>query len=55
MIKISVITPIYKTEAFIERCARSLFSQTLKEVEYIFVDDATPDKSIQSSLRERRM
>lgn len=47
MIKISVITPIYKTEAFIERCARSLFSQTLKEVEYIFVDDATPDKSIE--------
>ena len=47
MIKVSVITPIYKTEAFIERCARSLFSQTLKDVEYIFIDDATPDKSIE--------
>ena len=47
MIKISVIVPVYKTEAFIERCARALFSQTLKEVEFIFVDDASPDKSIE--------
>ena len=46
MIKVSVIVPVYKTEAFIERCAQALFSQTLKEVEFIFVDDATPDKSI---------
>ena len=47
MKKVSVITPIYKTEAFIERCARALFSQTLADVEYVFVDDATPDKSIE--------
>ena len=47
MTKVSVIVPVYKTEAFIERCARALFSQTLKEVEFIFVDDATPDKSIE--------
>ena len=44
--KVSVIIPIYKVEKFIERCVRSLMEQTLKEVEYIFVDDATPDKSI---------
>ena len=46
MIKVSVIVPIYKVEKFIERCVRSLLEQTLQEVEYIFVDDATPDKSI---------
>lgn len=46
MIKVSVIIPIYKVEKFIERCVRSLMEQTLKEVEYIFVDDATPDGSI---------
>lgn len=46
MIKVSVIVPIYKVEAFIERCVRSLMEQTLKEVEYIFVDDSSPDGSI---------
>ena len=45
--KVSVITPIYKVEAFIERCTTTLMEQTLREVEYIFVDDATPDRSIQ--------
>ena len=45
--KVSVIIPIYKVEAFIERCATTLMEQTLREVEYIFVDDATPDKSIE--------
>ncbi len=45
--KVSVIIPIYKVEAFIERCATTLMGQTLREVEYIFVDDATPDRSIQ--------
>lgn len=44
--KVSVIIPIYKVEEFIERCATSLFEQTLSDVEYIFVDDATPDRSI---------
>lgn len=45
--KVSVIVPIYKVEKFIERCVCSLMEQTLQEVEYIFVDDATPDKSIE--------
>lgn len=45
--KVSVIIPIYKVEAFIGRCATTLMEQTLRDVEYIFVDDATPDKSIQ--------
>ena len=44
--KVSVIIPIYKVETFIERCATTLMEQSLPEVEYIFVDDATPDNSI---------
>lgn len=44
--KVSVIVPIYKVYKFIYRCAVSLLEQTLKDVEYIFVDDATPDDSI---------
>lgn len=47
MPKVSVIIPIYKVEQYIERCARSLFEQTLDDIEYIFVDDCTPDKSIE--------
>ena len=44
--KISVIIAVYKCEKYIEKCARSLFEQTLNEIEYIFVNDATPDSSI---------
>lgn len=45
--KVSVIIPIYGVEKFIARCAESLFSQTLhEEVEFIFVDDASTDGSM---------
>lgn len=43
---ISVIIPIFRVEAYIERCARSLMEQTLEEVEFIFVDDCSPDGSV---------
>ena len=49
--KVSVIVPIYKVDGFIERCVVSLMEQTLDEVEYIFVDDASPDGSVKI-LRE---
>ena len=49
--KVSVIIPLYGVEKFIEKCAHSLLKQTLREVEFIFVDDATPDHSI-SILKE---
>lgn len=49
--KVSVIIPIYGVEKFISRCATSLMKQTLQEVEYIFVNDATPDHSMEV-LRE---
>jgi len=46
--KISVIIPVYNVENYIERCVGSLFEQTMKEgVEYIFVNDCTPDSSMQ--------
>lgn len=47
MPKVSVIVPVYGVEKYIERCARSLFEQTLDDIEYLFIDDCTPDKSIE--------
>lgn len=44
--KVSVISPIYKVASFIEMAAESMMQQTLQDVEFIFVDDATPDDSI---------
>lgn len=44
--KVSVIIPVYNVEKYIEKCARSLFEQTLYDIEYIFIDDKTPDNSI---------
>ena len=44
--KVSVIVAVYKVEDYIERCLHSLFGQTLDSIEYIFVDDASPDDSI---------
>lgn len=47
--------PVYGVERYIARCARSLFAQKYANIEYIFVDDCTPDNSIgllQSILEE---
>ncbi len=46
MPKVSICVPIYNSEQYIETCAHSLFRQTLEDIEYIFVNDCTPDKSI---------
>ena len=43
---VSILVPIYNVENYIARCARSLFEQTYENIEYVFVDDCTPDKSI---------
>lgn len=44
---VSVIVLVYKVEEYIAQCARSLFGQTLKDVEFIFVDDCSPDRSME--------
>lgn len=44
---VSILVPIYNVDKYIERCARSLFEQTYRDIEYIFVDDFTPDNSIE--------
>lgn len=46
MPEISVVIPVYKVEDSIERCAVSLLEQTLDGIEFIFVDDGSPDRSV---------
>jgi glycosyltransferase involved in cell wall biosynthesis len=45
--KVSILIPVYNVSAYIEKCAYSLFNQTFADIEYIFVDDATPDDSME--------
>lgn len=46
MPKVSVIIPVFNAECYIERCARSLFEQTLTDIEFIFVNDYSQDNGI---------
>lgn len=41
--KVSVIVPVYRTEAYLKRCVDSLLEQTMKELQIILVDDGSPD------------
>lgn len=45
--KVSILVPVYEVEQYIERCIRSLFEQDYENIEYIFVDDCSPDRSIE--------
>jgi len=44
--QVSVIIPVYNAAEYIDRCAKSLFAQSLASIQYIFVDDASTDESI---------
>lgn len=44
---VSICVPIYGVEKYIERCAIALFEQTYENIEYIFVNDCTPDRSVE--------
>ena len=43
--KLSVIIPVYKAEAYLETCVDSLLAQTLGDLEILLVDDGSPDRS----------
>ncbi len=41
----SIIIPVYNAEKYITQCIESLLSQTLKECEFIFINDGSKDNS----------
>lgn len=43
MPKISVIVPVYRVEAYLDRCVQSILDQTYTDFELILVDDGSPD------------
>lgn len=43
---VSVIIPVYNTENYLNDCIESLKAQTLKDVEYIFINDKSTDNSV---------
>lgn len=49
-ILVSICVPVYGVEKYIKRCAISLFEQTYENIEYVFVNDCTKDKSIEVLL-----
>lgn len=46
-IKVSILVPIYNVEKYIGRCLDSIFSQTYDNLEYIFVNNCSPDRSME--------
>lgn len=45
--KVTIAVPVYGVESYVEKCAISLFEQTYPNLEYVFIDDCSPDKSIE--------
>ena len=42
--KLSIIIPVYRVEATLDRCVESVLHQNLEDFEVILVDDGSPDK-----------
>lgn len=47
MPNLSIITPIYNTQKYLNRCLDSLINQTLKDIEIICINDCSTDNSLE--------
>jgi len=46
-VELSIIVPIYNTQAYLEKCLASLTSQTLSNIEILLINDGSTDNSKQ--------
>jgi glycosyltransferase involved in cell wall biosynthesis len=44
-IKVSILVPFYNVENYVGRCVESLFTQTYRNIEFVFVDNCSTDRS----------
>ena len=42
--KVSIVVPMYGVEPFLNKCVDSLLAQSLLDIEFILVDDGSPDR-----------
>lgn len=42
---VTIVTPVYNAEEFIQRTIDSVANQTYVNIEYLLINDCTPDKS----------
>ena len=52
--KISIIIPVYNEEKYIKNVLKSIQLQTIKEIEIIFIDDKSTDKSVKKILEYKK-
>ena len=43
--KLTIIIPVYKVEAYLNFCLKSIARQNVEDYEVILVDDGSPDRS----------
>lgn len=48
--KVSIIVPVYNSSKYLHQMIKSLLNQTLKDMEFIFIDDCSTDNSVEILL-----
>lgn len=46
-IRVSILMPIFKVEQYLEKALDSVFTQTYQNIDFVFVNDCSPDNSFQ--------
>lgn len=49
--KVSIILPVYNVEKYLDKCLETVTGQTLRDIEIICVNDASPDNSLEICKR----
>ena len=52
--KVTVVIPVYNEEKYLKNVIRSIQYQSLKEIEILFIDDKSTDKSVKKILKYKK-